>query len=63
VIKSHTKTVDPKSVSDAVLFAYFDELAKVEGLKDVAENLRNVVLEEKNFAEPAIRSAMFPDSP
>ena len=51
------------SVAKSVLVRFFDELAKTEGFVDVAPKLRKVVLDDAIFAEPAIRAAMFSDTP
>jgi hypothetical protein len=50
------------TVVRSVLSEFFDELTKVEGLVEIAPNLRKVVLDDGVFAEPAIRAALFPDS-
>ena len=59
---------EPKDVSDpvttvakAVLGEFLDAIAKIEGFKDVAANLKKVVIEDSVFAEPAIRAAIFPE--
>lgn len=58
----------PKEVSDpvttvakAVLGEFMEDIAKIDGLKDVAANLKKVVIEDGVFAEPAIRAAIFPE--
>ena len=51
------------TVAQTVLSKFFDELAKTEGLADVASNLQKVVLDDGVFAEPAIRASLFPDAP
>lgn len=50
------------TVSKAVLGTFLEDLAKVEGFKDIAANLKKVVIDDGVFAEPAIRAAMFPDA-
>ena len=50
------------TVSKAVLGTFLEDLAKIEGFKDVAANLKKVVIDDGVFAEPAIRAAMFPDA-
>lgn len=49
------------TVSKAVLGIFLENLAKTEDFKDVAANLKKVVIEDGVFAEPAVRAAMFPD--
>lgn len=51
-----------KSVAAGILGGFFEALAKEDGLSDVAAALRKTVLDEGIFAEPAIRTAMFPDA-
>lgn len=51
------------TVAESVLTIFFDELAKTEGLAEIAPKLRKVVLEDGVFAEPAVRAALFPDTP
>ena len=51
------------SVSASILAAFFDELAAVETLAEIAAPLRKLVLEDGVFAEPAIKAAMFPNAP
>jgi hypothetical protein len=60
---SEIEVTDVKSVSAGVLSLFFDELAKVESLSEIAPKLRQVVLVDGVFAEPAVRAAMFPDAP
>jgi len=50
------------TVSKVVLGTFLEDLAKIEGFKDVAANLKKVVIDDGVFAEPAIRAAMFPDA-
>ncbi|WP_316978905.1 hypothetical protein [Shumkonia mesophila] len=52
-----------KSVSATILGEFFDTLAKDEMLTDIAPKLRKTVLDDGIFAEPAIRTALFPDAP
>lgn len=52
-----------KSVSAAILSEFFDELSKDESLTDIEPRLRKTVLDENIFAEPAIRAALFPETP
>ena len=52
-----------KSVSALILAAFFDELAAVETLAEIAAPLRKLVLEDGVFGEPAIKAAMFPNAP
>lgn len=52
-----------KSVSATILSQFFDELEKDESLKDVAPRIRETVLGEGVFAEPAIRAALFSGAP
>lgn len=49
------------TVAKAVLGEFLDDIAKIEGFKDVAANLKKVVIEDGVFAEPAIRAAIFPE--
>ena len=51
------------SVAQAVLSKFFGELSKSEGLAAVASSLERVVVGDGVFAEPAIRAALFPDTP
>jgi hypothetical protein len=51
-----------KSVAAGILDEFFDELAKEDGLADIAAGLRKTVFDDGVFAEPAIRAAMFPDA-
>jgi hypothetical protein len=51
------------SVAETILHTFLTELAKEDGLADVAVRLRKVILEDGISTEPAIRSALFPDSP
>lgn len=51
------------TVAEGVLSVFFCELAKTEGLAEVALKLRKVILEDGVFAEPVIRAALFPDTP
>ncbi len=53
--------VKVKSVAGVILGEFFDALAKEEGFAEIAPRLRKVVLEEGIFAEPSIRTALFPD--
>lgn len=49
------------TVAKAVLGEFLEDIAKIEGFKDVAANLSKVVIEDGVFAEPAIRAAIFPE--
>jgi len=60
--RNETQKLEANTVSETVLLAYFAELSKVEGFKEVAENLKKVIVDDKVYAEPAIRAAMFPES-
>ena len=51
------------SVSASILAAFFDDLAAVETLAEIAAPLRKLVLEDGVFAEAAIKAAMFPNAP
>ncbi|TXL76396.1 hypothetical protein FHP25_12165 [Vineibacter terrae] len=51
-----------KSVAANILDEFFAALEKEEGLGEVAQRLRKVVLEDGIFAEPAVRVALFPDA-
>jgi hypothetical protein len=50
------------TVTSSVLGAFFDALAKEDDLADLAADLRKLVLDDGVFAEPAIRTVMFPDA-
>lgn len=51
-----------KSVAATILGDFFDDLQQEEGYEEIAPRLRKVVLEDGVFAEPAIRSALFPEA-
>ena len=51
------------TVSGAVLATFFNELAKIDQLGEIAANLRKLVLDDGILAEPAIRAVIFPDAP
>ncbi|MDW9816799.1 hypothetical protein GOC60_08605 [Sinorhizobium meliloti] len=51
-----------KSVAATILGEFFDVLQADEGLEEVTPRLRKVVLEDRVFAEPLIRAALFPDA-
>jgi len=51
------------TVAKSVLSVFFDELAKIENMADIAGGLRKVVLVDGVFTEPALRAALFPDAP
>lgn len=55
------RTVKVKSVAATILGEFFDVLEREEGFGEIAPRLRKVVLEDGIFAEPTIRSALFPD--
>ncbi|MCJ7996904.1 hypothetical protein J5N58_20785 [Rhizobium cremeum] len=55
-------TVQVKSVAATILGEFFDALQAEEGFEDVANRLRKVVLEDGVFAEPSVRTALFPDA-
>lgn len=50
------------TVTSSVLGAFFDVLAKEDDLADLADDLKRLVLDDGVFAEPAIRTVMFPDA-
>ncbi len=50
------------TVTSSVLGSFFDALAKEDGFADLATDLRKLVLDDGVFAEPAIRTVMFPDA-
>ena len=50
------------TVTSSVLGAFFEALSKEEDLADLAAGLRKLVLDDGVFAEPAIRTVMFPDA-
>jgi hypothetical protein len=52
-----------QSVATKILIDFFDTLQKDECFAEIAPRLRKIVLEDGVFAEPAIRSAFFPDKP
>ena len=47
------------SVADSILKEFFAELAKEKDLKEISERLEVVVLGQRSFSEPSIRSALF----
>ncbi len=51
------------SVAGTILGEFFDVLENEEGFKEIAQRLRKVVLENGVFAEPSIRTAIFPEAP
>lgn len=51
------------TVAGSVLTAFFDELGKSEDLKEIAANLKKLVLDDGVFAEPSVRAVLFPDAP
>jgi hypothetical protein len=50
-------------VARTVLSTFFDALEQTDGLKDQAAQLRKLVLEDKQMAEPLIRAILFPEAP
>ena len=50
------------TVTSSVLGSFFDALAKEDDLAGLAADLRKLVLDDGVFAEPAIRTVMFPDA-
>ncbi|CAL1691129.1 hypothetical protein MMB232_01264 [Brevundimonas subvibrioides] len=50
------------TVTSSVLGSFFDALAKEDDLADLAADLRKLVLDDGVFAEPAIRTVLFPDA-
>ena len=50
------------TVTSSVLGSFFDALAKEDDFADLAADLRKLVLDDGVFAEPAIRTVMFPDA-
>jgi hypothetical protein len=40
---------------------FVDELSKVDGFADVAERLRETIIDQKKMSETAIQAAIFPD--
>ncbi|MDB5466921.1 MAG: hypothetical protein JWQ46_1683 [Phenylobacterium sp.] len=52
----------PSSVAHGVLESFFKRLGETDGYTDVAVRLRKVVVEDGNFAEAALRTAIFGDS-
>jgi hypothetical protein len=61
-IETAEATTTVKSVAATILSEFFDVLEKEKGLGEVALNLRKVVLDDAIFAEPSIRTALFPDA-
>ncbi|MGQ0446294.1 MAG: hypothetical protein ACT4O2_14515 [Beijerinckiaceae bacterium] len=51
------------SVARTVFGIFSDELAKVEGLSEIAPKLRKGVLDDGVFSEPAVRAGLFSDTP
>ena len=47
------------SVTDRVLTAFIQAVAAEEGYKDIAVRLNETLLVKRNFAEAALRSALF----
>lgn len=54
--------IQVKSVASSILSEFFDKLEKEEGFDDIAERLRQLVLEDGVIAEPSIREALFLDA-
>lgn len=54
--------IQVKSVASSILSEFFDKLEKEEGFDDIAERLRQLVLENGVIAEPSIREALFLDA-
>jgi hypothetical protein len=50
-----------RTVSATILGEFFDTLGNEEGFAEIAARLRKVVLEDGTLAEPAVRTAIFPD--
>lgn len=50
------------TVTSSVLGSFFDALAKEDDFADLAADLRKLVLDDGVFAEPAIRTVLFPDA-
>ena len=63
--EDESKAAEPpekvKSVAATILGEFFDVLEKEEGFGEIAPRLRKVILEDGIFAEPSIRTALFPD--
>jgi len=51
------------TVASSVLGKFFDELGAIDDLSDVATSLKNLVLDDGVFAEPAVRGILFADIP
>lgn len=49
------------TVAERILTAAFDQMAAEEGLVEVTLRLRKLVLDDRVFADPALRAAMFAD--
>jgi hypothetical protein len=56
-------SVAPSSVAHTVLDAFFKALGETEGYADVAQRLRDTVLNKGSFAETAIKAAIFGGDP
>ncbi len=50
-----------RTVSATILGEFFDTLGNEEGFAEIVARLRKVVLEDGTLAEPAVRTAIFPD--
>jgi hypothetical protein len=54
--------VKVKTVASTILAQFFNALEDDEILAEVSLRLRKIVLEDGIFAEPSIRTALFPDA-
>ena len=65
-MKEEKEAVQPsakaKSVAATIHGEFFNVLEKQEGFGQIAPRLRKTILEDGVFAEPAVRSALFPDA-
>lgn len=50
------------AVATTILNVFLTQLAKEEGLAEVEQRLRKVILDDGVYTEPAIRSALFKDT-
>jgi hypothetical protein len=48
-------------VARSIVQEFVDELSKVDGFADVAERLRETIIDQKKMSETAIQAAIFPD--
>lgn len=62
--KQHKHSINmasDESVSATILKKYFDALENEKGFASIATKLRQTVIEDGVFSEPAIKAALFED--